>query len=380
MATKKATGLISDGAEPKGPWQRKGPGKYYNPTTGKKMNSSLSPNRDPKYNPQLPGSTAKTPAAATPDPAAQEPVSPAAITNSQMSNVDRPYLDSNADALVNQQQVQAGALGNIASGKIGEINTAMNTQLDPNTYGKAEVFNSAAYMDPQAQAQRRQEFTDNTYNAYMQRAQPEMQKQSEDFEQMAANRGWTPGSEVYETQKKALYQAQEDQKQQIRSQAYTQSGQEVMNDLSNAQTANTAHNTSVGTAYDQGNKVRTQSLSDFGMLTGLQPNQDANNALATSYANTGLQGQNALDQQRMSGTQAINLERAKRSGAGPARDPVADQMAIDNNRANNAAAAAAANQPKSPSTGSQIAGMFGSGLNGFLGGVGKSVGSWFGGG
>jgi len=44
--------------------------------------------------------------------------------------------------------------------------------------------------------------------------EPQFQQQVGDFEQMAANRGWTPGSEVYEREKKNMLDRQDQQRQQ----------------------------------------------------------------------------------------------------------------------------------------------------------------------
>jgi len=75
----------------------------------------------------------------------------------------------------------------------------------------------------QGMSQYRQDIEQKLYDSQARLAEPQMQQERENFEQMAAERGWSPGSKVYQQEKDRMEQNQSSTRQGWMSQA-TQQG------------------------------------------------------------------------------------------------------------------------------------------------------------
>lgn len=99
------------------------------------------------------------------------------------------------------------------------------------------------------------------YNRYATLGEPTLQKQLADFEEMAANKGWTPGSKVYEQQKALLQQEQQQTRESWQSKAVEQGLNELseLTGLSNQQ---------INQQLDWYDKNRYGSLQEANALYG----------------------------------------------------------------------------------------------------------------
>lgn len=73
----------------------------------------------------------------------------------------------------------------------------------------------------------RNKAADSVYNRQMRQLEPQMKQERQEFEQMAAERGWVPGSEIYEREKSRMGESQRRQQQDISDQAYQTGSQEM---------------------------------------------------------------------------------------------------------------------------------------------------------
>lgn len=106
-----------------------------------------------------------------------------------------------------------------------------------------------------------QGYQDQVYENFARTADPEFKRQADDFEQQMANRGIPMGSDLYNQQKKALLDAQEGQRQDMRTQALQGSDAYATN-WNNLGTQNYQN------AYTMAGARRDMPLNDYNKLYG----------------------------------------------------------------------------------------------------------------
>lgn len=192
----------------------------------------------------------------------------------------RKWETSNDANIRNIDQGNNIGLGQAATGALNSgIQQFQQNPIDFSQFQKPNT-DTSVFTDPS----QRQKYEDQVYNNYMRTAAPEQAKQMEDFEQMALNRGWTPGSEVYNAEKNRIEREQQGQRDNIRTQAMQQSGTEWERSGNMAQTGMNQGWTNLNNSYNWANTQRTQGLQDYQTLNGMRPDN-------TGYYNAGLQAQ-----------------------------------------------------------------------------------------
>lgn len=213
---------------------------------------------------------------------------------------------------------------NMASAGLDQAGQNLSKPYDPsNLYdvgqgkGTMQASNKFYQSDPNQLVQGQQQ---QMYNNQMALLKPQMDQQKEDFEQMAAERGWTPGSEVYQRQKQALADDQSRTMLQAQNQAYDQANSSLntMNNIygQGAATSIGAGGNLYNNQYQADMNQRYQPLSDVSQINGaMQPyyTQQNNEANRTQdIYKTNLQGKygninaatSASGQVRAAGAQA----------------------------------------------------------------------------
>lgn len=170
-------------------------------------------------------------------------------------------LNDQQAAIINQTQGQDFSLGGYAQGQLGNIEQAYNQPFDWNGLPTQPVqgdFNNW-----------RQEQIDANYDLYAQDMDPEFQRELLDFEETAMQRGWTPGSNVYEREKSRIESRQARDRQAAKTGAINLSGQ------------------TAGQFYDIGTAARGNALSE-GMMQRNMPLNEFN-ALRDAQSGMGIQ-------------------------------------------------------------------------------------------
>lgn len=173
-----------------------------------------------------------------------------------------PGLTSPQNQTINQRQEADLSLGNTANKMLPAIEGSYAQPFDWNSLPANPVTGDYnKWVGDQMQQ----------YNsAFDARMNPVYQQQSQDFEQMAANRGWTPGSENYNREKTRLEQSQNEARQQAyaanQSNAVSSAGQ-----LFNIGTS--AHSNALSDAMTQ----RNLPLTEFNALYAARAPYDMQN-------------------------------------------------------------------------------------------------------
>lgn len=119
-------------------------------------------------------------------------------------------------------------------------------------------------------------YYEDTLSDYERVAAPQFQKQAQEFDTWAVQRGIPVGSQLYNDEKKRLLDTQEGQRQTMRTQAMQGAG-------SQANLWNTMQGQNFQGAYDFENAERNRPLTEYNLLRGSQSGL-AEKALDQSYA------------------------------------------------------------------------------------------------
>lgn len=263
-------------------------------------------------------------------------------------------LTQGQNQVINQRQDADIGLGTAANAMMPRIQQNFSQDFDWNSLPTAPW---AQGQDIRGMAQ---SYQDQVYQDFARTAEPEFQRQVADFEQMAANRGWPVGSEIYNNQKKQLMDTQEGQRQSIRTQALqgsTQYGQ-AYNDMGTQNYQN---------AYTMGQARRNQPLADFNALYGGTSGMGMQN-LAYSQ-------QGALQDDAQRAQMALMKATPRGGGGGGGSTPF--DLATDPSfqRWQAQQEYLKQNQPKQPSYGAQLGGGIAGAIAGGLGqGLGQQLG------
>lgn len=174
------------------------------------------------------------------------------------SSKDSGYLGLNKaqTGLIKQQEGFDQSLGNYAGEQMPAIGEAYKTNpWEDMPDAPWKQFNDIKGMS--------QSYQDEVYNNFARNAEPQFQNQMKDFEQQMANQGIPIGSKLYDQQKKALMDTQENQRQNIRTNALTASDG-YANNWNNMGTQNYQN------AYQYGQAQRDQALTDYQKLQAAQ--------------------------------------------------------------------------------------------------------------
>ncbi len=259
-------------------------------------------------------------------------------------------LTNGQNQLINDKQSADITLGGIANNKLSEVQKSMETPFDWNAL-PAQVV-SGDYN------KWRQDQIDSTYNDFSRRMDPQFKQEQDDFEQMAYERGWAPGSKIYDQQKQQLLQQQSDARDTALTQAQSIAGQNATQFFNVGSQAREQ-------AYTDAARARGMSLADYMAITGAQSGMTAAD-LAHSQA---------MEQAQQQGDLTLRNIKATPHGGGGSQ-PAWQQYgfsspmeydAYQTQRARDQAQWEWQNGPqqaKGPSTGSQIAGAVGAGIAG----------------
>lgn len=163
-----------------------------------------------------------------------------ALQNSQLGSANQTdeygnqyqvSFDENGQPIINRN------FGEQQQGVLDNQNAYQNwlQQMGQQSYGQAQDAMSSQYgygglqdvMGSQDLQAERRRIEDAYYQDQERLMGGQMQREKEDFEQMAAERGWTPGSEVYNEQKQLLNQSQDSTRQGWANQAQQAGLQEM---------------------------------------------------------------------------------------------------------------------------------------------------------
>lgn len=258
--------------------------------------------------------------------------------------------------VINQQTAGDIALGSFANTLTPEIWESYNepfdwTQGPQNPVG--DDFNAW-----------RQSQIDQGNQAFDARMNPVFQQEKEEFEQFAANHGWTPGSEVYDREKSRMEQGQND----ARTQGYFQASQDAgQNARQFFDIGTEARGNYLGEQFSQ----RNLPLTEYGMLKGAQSPMGMQNLQYSQQMGLQNDAQKAAQQLQSSAWHPTQAAPYGGFGSQQEYDAYSDARSRGNAQweyANNPQY----QQPKKPSVGSQVAGGIlgiGSGiLGGYLAG------------
>lgn len=214
----------------------------------------------------------------------------------------------------------------------------------------------------------KQQQTDDAYNLFKSRQEPQFEQQRQDLEQQLYNRGIPVGSELYNNQMQQLQRQQEDARQSALVNAQGIAGQNAGQFFDIGQQAR-------GSALSEGLLGRNMPLSEFSALYGAQSGLGAQNAAYNQQLGA---------QQQAADLQLRNAQQAPRGGGGGGevwqQYGFSSPIEYDAYRTQQQQAAqlwAFQNdpryrQPSSPSYGAQIGGQI-------LGGLSQGFGSYLGG-
>lgn len=185
----------------------------------------------------------------------------------------------------------------------------------------------------QGQQAFRQDIEQRLYDDQARLNEPAMAREREDFEQMAASRGWTPGSEVYNEQKALMGQNQAETRRGWGAQA-TQQGLTEQQGMYNLSA--TDRNRLLGEAKDQryGSYQEAQGLMQgaggpqMGQFRQFAPGQaGAQNFGGMAGQFAGMQQQPWLDRQKYAHEMAMLNQQQAGAGGGGGENLTAQQQA-----------------------------------------------------
>ncbi len=274
--------------------------------------------------------------------AAKRAKDPVAMTRKQKLE----GLTEGQNAVINQRQEADLGLGGMANERLGAIGESFNQPFDWEALPDqvvGEDFNKW-----------RQDQIDSTYNDFTRRLEPQMKQEADQFEQEMFNRGIPMGSQLYEQQKSAMLQRQNDAKSSALVQAQGLAGQNA------EQFFNVGSRAREQSFEDQARK-RNMPLSDYMALVGAQSGMGSQNlqysqALGAQQAGADLELRNAQQKPRGGGGggeawQQYGFSSPMEYDAYQDRRAQAKQQWAWEN---------APKGPKPPSYGSQLAGQLGS--------------------
>lgn len=207
--------------------------------------------------------------------------------NSQFQGLSRRQ-----NRIIGQQERGDVQLGQFASGMLPRIQETYSQPFDFGTLPSAPVsgdFN-----------QWKQQQTDDAYNMFLSRFEPQFKQQVDDLEQQLQNRGIPVGSPLYNQQLAQLQQQQNDARQSALVNAQGIAGQNAAQFFNIGQQAR-------GNALSEGLLARNMPLSEYSALYGAQ------SGLGRQYADYGMQ--RGLQQQQAD-LQLRNAQQAPRGGGG----------------------------------------------------------------
>lgn len=287
---------------------------------------------------------------------------------------NQSYIDRALQAIAGEggdnNQGQAGLLPQLR----GMFSSSLDFSKAPNAANPNDYQSDRSHVE------------DSLYNRFASVNEPLFKQQLQDFQQMAADKGWTPDTPIYKQSYEQLQRAQNDARENARAQSIGMGGQEQQRLFEDT-------NTSRGNSISEMLTQRNQPLTDLrGLLSAVNPlqmpqfNQTANiNVPQSNFAGTadnfltrdanlqsaklgfanqlalqGLQGEQAASQQQQGfqNQQALNNQNFQH------------QQDLLNSQQNNGSGS-----------------FFGNLAGGFLGGItsglgsaaGKGIYNWFGG-
>lgn len=257
-------------------------------------------------------------------------------------------LTPGQNQLINQTQAQDYWLGEQGAGFRPAIEESFRQPFDWNSMPAAPVQGDyQGWVDEQM---------GNYNSAYDQRMDPVFKKQLAEFESDAYNKGWAPGSENYDREKKNLLASQND----ARTQAYAQNQGQAVN--SAGQLFNVGQQAR-GSAVAEGMQQRYQPFNEMQMFYGAQSPMGLQNL---GYSQARQMQQDEIANQRW---MMKNTPRGG-GGGGGGSNPLWAQYGFSSPMEYDAYKTAQAranqqwewdnnpnyNQPRGPSTGSQLLG------------------------
>lgn len=165
------------------------------------------------------------------------------------------YLTRAQNSLINTQRTTDDRLGRQVQRSVHDAVQNVQQPFDYSQYDMPEgpdYSNVAAAFNPQDWNQWRQQQIDAAAQDFENQFGDQFKRQSDDFEQMAYERGWSPGSKVYEDSKAAMVKGQNDMRQSNLVQAMNQG----------ASNASQFGNLAIG--------ARAQGINDAGNMYGQQ--------------------------------------------------------------------------------------------------------------
>lgn len=257
-----------------------------------------------------------------------------------------PGLNAQDKQMIKQRQGQDKQLQQTAGGLLPQIQEKYSTPFDFQKYQNMAPVQGdyQGWIDQQM----------GNYNkAFDERMNPQFQQQMNEFDQQAANKGWTPGSEVYDKQKQLMLQSQND----ARTQAYAQNQGQAIQGASSL--------------FNVGSQAQQNA---YGM------GQAEYNAPLNNYNNLNAAQSPMMMQNLAYGQQRAMQASAPRGGGGGGSSPfmgfgsAMDMWAAQDARSRaNAEYQAQLQQryaPKSPSYGAQLGGTL---LGGIAQGIGQGL-------
>jgi hypothetical protein len=259
-------------------------------------------------------------------------------------------LTQGQNAVINQRQEADLSLGGMANDQLGNVQESFQQPFNWDALPDQVVGDDFNKW--------RQDQIDSTYADFSRRLEPQMKQEADAFEQEMMNRGIPIGSQLYEQQKSAMLQRQNDAKSSALVQAQGIAGQ-------NAQQFFDVGSSAREQAYTNEARRRGMPLSDYMALVGAQSGMGSQN----------LQYSQALGaQQQGADLELRNAKQRPRGGGGGGEawqqygfsSPM-EYDAYQDRRAQTKQQWAWENAPKGPkppSYGSQIAGQIGGALVG----------------
>jgi len=200
-------------------------------------------------------------------------------------------LTQGQNAVINQRQEADLELGGMANDQLGAVKDSFNQPFDWEALPDQVVGDDFNKW--------RQDQIDSTYNDFTRRLEPQMKAEADDFEQQMFNRGIPMGSQLYEQQKSAMLQRQNDAKSSALVQAQGIAGQ-------NAQQYFDIGSSAREQGFQDQNRRRQMPLADYMALSGAQSGMGSANlqysqALGAQQQGADLELRNAKERPRGGG-------------------------------------------------------------------------------
>lgn len=204
----------------------------------------------------------------------------------------RPFLNARESQVVNRRVNQDLRLARQGGQQLGDLERNFAQDIDFGALPQAPGMPDweAAPSSPVGQdfAKWRQDQIDQNYQTYMSKMEPEFAQELDEFEQAAANRGWVPGSDVYNREKSRIEARQGQQKQEALTTAQNTAGQNAQQFFNIGTTARGNALQEMTNRYGFGRQYRGDVLSDiqqqrynplqeYQMLSGAQSGLAAGN-------------------------------------------------------------------------------------------------------